>query len=203
MRPRWCEARARAQGKALAALVPACATLVLAWGTRRRRRTRMHRRRRRTRERLPVALCNHAKPLFAMRREGLGVRRKQAPVGELSAMKGKARWACLRPEQAARARPSVALRNHAKPLWQCDGKGLACVESESKRRWVRSAQWRGKGQACWAGLLASKAGSEQTAVCGVAQSRRGPVAMQTGKARLRCASKASAGGLARHSEGKG
>ena len=135
-----CEARARAQGKALAALVPARATLVLAWRTRRRRRTRMHRRRRRTRERLPVALCNHAKPLFAMRREGLGVRRKQAPVGELSAMKGKARWACLRPEQAARARPSVALRNHAKPLWPCDGKGLACVESESKRRWVSSVQ---------------------------------------------------------------
>ena len=46
--------------------------------------------------------------------------------------------------------PSVALRNHAKPLWQCDGQGLACVESESKCRWVSSVQWRGKGQACWA-----------------------------------------------------
>ena len=77
----------------------------------------------------------------------------------------------------------MALCNHAEPLWQCDWQGLACVES--KRRWVRSSQWRGKGQACWAGLLAcvgrrkqaarksrqrAKTGGARTAARGVARS---------------------------------
>ena len=55
----------------------------------------------------------------------------------------------------------VELCNHAKPLSQCKGNGLACIDS--KRRWVRSSQWRGKGQACWAGLLACVGRRKQAA----------------------------------------